>query len=92
MKFMISWNVPTSSYRATMEAFLESGGPTPQGLTMVGRWHVPGSRSGWVLVEGDDTSLVAQFVAGWSSIAELDVSPVIDDEEAANGIRKAFAT
>jgi hypothetical protein len=57
---------------------------------MVGRWHVPGSRAGWVLVEGDDAALVAQFVSGWSSIAELEVSPVIEDEEAASGVRKAF--
>ncbi len=91
MKFMISWKIAPGSYNATMGAFLEEGGPVPPGLKTVGRWHVPGSRSGWHLVEGDDASVVAQHVARWSSLAELDVSAVVEDEEAIRGLGKVIA-
>ena len=89
MKFMITWNVPPSSYKATVEAFLNSGGaPVPEGMTTLGRWHAPGSRRGWHLAEGDPVA-VAEHVAQWAQFCELEITPVIDDEEAAKGLSAA---
>ena len=61
----------------------------PSGITLVGRWHAPGSSYGWLLVEGDDIEAVAEHVSEWSSLAELSVTPVIDDTEASNALKKA---
>ena len=90
MKYMITWKIHPNSYKATAEAFLEGGAPAPSGLTTVGRWHSPGSVSGWHLVEGDDVEALAHHVAEWAGLVELEVSPVIEDEAAASSLSKVF--
>ena len=55
------------------------------GLKTVGRWHVPGSILGWHLPEGDDPTGVAEHVAEWADMLELEVNPVIEDTAAAEG-------
>ena len=42
------------------------------------------------MMEGNDGSALAQFAAEWSSVAELEISPVIEDAEAATGLSKVF--
>ena len=91
MKFMITWRIAPDSYKATVETFLNTGAPAPSGLTTVGRWHTPGSNLGWHLVEGDPEA-VAHHVAEWASLVELDVSPVIEDAEAAASLSKVYGS
>jgi len=90
MKFMIAWKIPPDGYKPAVEAFPSGGAPAPPGLKLVGRWHTPGSATGWLLMEGNDGSALAQFAAEWSGVAELDISPVIEDAEAATGLSKVF--
>ncbi|GMR23273.1 MAG: hypothetical protein BMS9Abin37_1688 [Acidobacteriota bacterium] len=90
MKYMIAWKIPSSSYKSAIEKFLSGGAPVPPGIKTVGRWHVPGSASGWHLVEGDSAEALAQHVAEWAGLIELEVSPVIEDEEAASSLSKLF--
>jgi AraC-like DNA-binding protein len=71
-------------------AFLKSGAPTPEGLTMIGRWHAPGSASGWAVVEGDDPSALAEHVAEWADLLELQVTPVLEDDGAAQAISRVY--
>jgi hypothetical protein len=71
------------------EAFLASGAPLPAGLTAVGRWHAPGSACGWIVVEGDLTA-VARHVAEWAELLEIQVTPVIDDEQAATALSQVY--
>jgi len=90
MKYMIAWKIPSSSYKAAVEEFLSGGAPVPPGIKTVGRWHVPGSASGWHLVEGDSSEALAQHVAEWAGLIELEVSPVIEDDEAASSLSKLY--
>ena len=53
MKHMIEWSFSTSTYKEGMRQFLETGGPAPEGVTTLGRWHAPGSKTGFHLVEGN---------------------------------------
>lgn len=87
---MIAWKIPPSSYKATIEGFLGGGAPVPSGMKTVGRWHTPGSVSGWHLVEGDDLEALAQHVAEWGALIDLEVSPVIEDEAAASSLSKVY--
>ncbi len=90
MKYMITWKILPGSYKAAVEAFLAGGAPVPAGMTSLGRWHVPGSNSGWHLVEGSDAGAVAQHAAEWAQLCEIGVWPVIDDAEAAAAISKVY--
>jgi hypothetical protein len=82
MKYMIAWNIAPQNVKAAAETFLKTGGPTPKGLSFVGRWHAPGSASGWAVVEGDPAAL-ALHVAEWHHLLEFQVTPVFDDADAA---------
>lgn len=62
---MVTWNIPTQNYKQAIEIFLSKGADTPEGATILGCWHVPGSNYGWVLVEGDKLS-IAEHLAQWA--------------------------
>lgn len=90
MKYMIAWKIGPGSYKPAIETFLKTGGPAPKGLKTIGRWHTPGSASGWHLVEGNDTTVLSQHMAEWANVCQLEIYPVIEDAEAANGLSKVF--
>lgn len=87
MKFMTTWRIPPGNYKTSVEIFLEGGAPLPDGLKRIGRWHALGSNLGWHLMEGDPV-LVAEHVAEWADLLEIDVSPVLEDEDAGTAAAK----
>jgi len=87
MKFMVAWKIPTGSYKAAVERFLSTGAPNPPGLKTIGRWHAPGSSCGWHVVEGD-ASAVAELEGVWGDLLETQITPVIEDAEAAGSLAK----
>ena len=90
MKYMVTWKIPTESYKKAVNTFLSSGAPMPEGLTSLGRWHAPGSVNGWLLVETEDAVALAQHMAEWASMLEVTITPVIEDEDAANAASKVY--
>ena len=90
MKYMIEWRIPTGSHRAAADAFLSGGAPVPESLTVIGRWHAPGSAKGWIVVEGNDEVALAQHAGEWANLLEIEVTPVLGDEAAAQGLRRAY--
>ena len=90
MKFMVSWKIPPGSHRPAAEFFLRSGAPVPAGIKLVGSWHTPGSAYGWALIEGNDTTALAQHVAEWANNLPLRVTSVMEDAEAGAGLSKAY--
>jgi len=89
MKFMVTWKIPTGSYQTAIEAYLKTGAPPPAGVTNLGRYHSPGSATGWILVEGD-AEAVASSVAEWSGLAVLEAHPVIEDAEATSSLARVY--
>ena len=90
MKYMVAWTIPTGSYKEAVDAFLRSGAPMPDGLKALGRWHAPGSRHGWLLCETDDPVALAEHMAQWAALLELEITPVVGDEEAASAASRVF--
>ena len=88
MKFMIAWKIPPGHYKAAVARFLSTGAPDTKGLKTIGRWHAPGSACGWHVVEGDATA-VAELEATWADLIETQITPVIEDGEAATSLAKA---
>ena len=91
MKYMIYWKIPPGCHKPAAESFLSSGAPVPEGMKTVGRWHAPGSSYGWHLAEGD-AEAVAQHAAEWANLLELQITPVIEDAEAASSLAKVYGT
>jgi Protein of unknown function (DUF3303) len=89
MKFMIAWKIQPGCYKAAVERFLSTGAPDPSGLKTIARWHAPGSAYGRHVVEGDATALT-QITAMWVDVLETQITPVIEDGEAASGMAKVY--
>ena len=53
MLYMMEWRVATDTYDKAHSRFLEGAGALPEGATLLGRWHGPGSGHGWLVVETD---------------------------------------
>jgi hypothetical protein len=90
MAVMIVWKTVPGKYKPAIDAFLSKGGPVPAGGKTLGRWHTPGSTLGWHLVDGDMTA-VAQHVAEWADLLEIEIYPVIEDEESGAALTAAFS-
>ena len=90
MKSMLSWAIACANHKAAGVSFVRSGAPMPDGLTLLGRWHAPGSVTGWVLVEATDTKAVYEHVAQWAGLLELQVTPVLEDAEAAEALSRVY--
>lgn len=91
MKTMVVWRTVPGRYKLAIEEFLKFGGPLPDGVKRLGRWHVPGSVLGWHLMEGDP-AVIAEHVAEWGDYLELEVYPVIEDDAAGAAAKKVFGT
>lgn len=89
MQFMLTWRIPPGSHKTAVESFLEGGAPVPEKLKSLGRWHVPGSPMGWHLVEGDAVAL-GEHVAEWANLLEIEVSPVIGDDDAGAALSRVY--
>lgn len=87
MKFMVNWRVHPdkrvrvitlwSGLRAKQRADV---GP---GLRLIGRWHNFGEYTGVAVVEANDAATLLVYLGKWNPVMDLDVSPVLDDEESA---------
>ena len=87
MKFMVSWSINHEQWLPILEKF---SGMTPEqradvgdGVTMIGRWHDTNSRSGVAIMETTDLAALNRYLGKWNPFMDLDVSPVLDDEETA---------
>lgn len=87
MKFMVAWKIPPGCYKAALDRFLSTGAPDVPGVKTIGRWHAPGSAHGWHVVEGDAAG-VAELEAFWGDLLETQITPVIEDAEAASSLAK----
>ena len=92
MQFMVSWKVAPSHHQAAGEKFLKSGAPTPEGVTIIGRWHAPGSVRGWALMESDNLQAIYEHAATWASVLETEIVPVFEDADAGQALAKAYGS
>jgi hypothetical protein len=90
MKYMVTWKISPSNYKAAVKRFLETGAPAPKGMKTLGRWHTAGSSRGFHLVEGSDAAL-AEINAEWADLLDLQVVPVVEDDVAGAVAKKILA-
>ena len=87
MKFMVSWSINYEQWLPILEKF---AGMTPEqradvgdGVKMIGRWHDTASRTGVAIMETTDLTALHRYLNQWNPFLDLDVAPVLDDEETA---------
>jgi hypothetical protein len=87
MKFMVNWSIDQEQWLPILEKF---AGMTPEqradvgdGVKMIGRWHDTASRTGVAIMEATDLTALHRYLNQWNPFLDLDVTPVLDDEETA---------
>ncbi len=86
MKFMVTWSVTPERQKQATARFLETEGQPPDGVKMLGRWHAPGM--GFTLAETNDAKALHEWTARWLDLLKFVITPVIEDEEAAEVMKK----
>jgi hypothetical protein len=81
VKFIVSWKLPQATYNDAVARFLKGGGAPPAGVKMLGRWHGM-SGGGFAIAETGDPKALYAWVAEWSDLLPLEVTPCLEDEDA----------
>ena len=82
MLYMVLFTFRPEHRVAVVSRFLETGGPPPEGVRQLGRWHDAGLHRVFVLAESDSLEAVATWCHRWADLISFEVVPVLDDEGA----------
>ena len=61
------------------------------GVKMIGRWHDIVGRTGILMVESNGLAVVQRYIGQWNPHMDIDLTPVVDDEESASIRRQIIA-
>ncbi len=84
MKFLVTWSVSPDRRNEVQARFMETGGLPPKGVEMLHRFHAADGSMGFAICESAEGSALASWTQGWSDLLELDIRPIVDDEEMAS--------
>ena len=90
MKFMIVYGFEPSAYQGATKRFIETQGPPPSGVTMLGRWHAASGGKGFTLAETSDAKAIYAWILSWADLLSFDVIPVLDDAEFSEALAQHF--
>jgi len=83
MKFMLTfeWSPNTETRAEAVERFRKTGALPPEGVKLLGRWTRADLSGGFDLLETDDAKKLFEFAYMWGTLMELEITPVLDDQE-----------
>ena len=92
MKFMLTWRVHPDKRADVFKAFVQMTPEEDQAdsgpkIKVLGRWHDVQKFTGVAIAETDDPQALASWALNWNSAIDLEVSPVLDDDEATGVVR-----
>ncbi len=95
MKFMAVWSIDQDKWPLILQTW---NGMTPEqianpgeGVKLIGRWHDLTARTGVVILESDSALAVHRALNQWNPHLDIEVNPVLDDEECTEAIKLILA-
>jgi hypothetical protein len=95
MKFQGKWEIQQDKWLPILNKWISM---TPQeranagdGVKIVGRWHDMAARTGVIIMEANDLAAVERYIGQWNPYMDIDLSPVLEDEEVAAVARQIVA-
>jgi hypothetical protein len=90
MKYLVQWHLSEpATLRSAAERFLQTGGKTPDGATLLGRWFGMNGK-GCALLEASDPKPVFELVSEWQEFMEMEATPVLEDDDAGGIFAKLY--
>ena len=86
MLYVMLYSFTPDRRDAVQARFQQTGGPPPEGVKMVGRWHSAGNGRGVTVFQSDDPEAIGKWAQDWSDLMSFDIYPALDDEAAARVI------
>ncbi len=87
MKFMVSWSVDQDKWLPILKKWAsmtpEERADGGEGVKIIGRWHDTASRTGVAICEATDLMALHRYLGQWNPSMDMEVAPVLDDEETA---------
>ena len=86
MKFMATWQVHEDKRHDTLQAFsamtaADDKGDMGDKVKLIGRWHDLVGFTGIAIFETDDPKAIPAWLLNWNHAIDVEVTPVLDDEE-----------
>jgi hypothetical protein len=86
MKFMASWRVHEDKREDAIQTFSQMTAADDQAdmgdkIKLIGRWHDLVGFTGVAIFETDDPAAIPHWLLNWNSIIDVEVTPVLDDDE-----------
>ena len=96
MKFRVNWSIQQDKFlpvykRWSSMSALDRANNKPEGAKLLGRWHDMTGRTGVVIVELDNLAAIHRWLGQWNAHMDIDLTPVVDDEESAVIARQIVA-
>ena len=60
------------------------------GVKLIGRWHDLVAGGGMLICESDDISAVQSHALNWSGVLNIEIRPVVDDNEAKTMLKRKW--
>lgn len=86
MLYMIIENFRDGAALPVYRRFRDQGRLAPDGLRYVASWVTEDLRRCFQIMECDDPSLLAQWMAQWEDLVDFDVIPVMTSADAAASV------
>ena len=87
MKCMVTWQIHQDKWFSVLKVWAgltaAERADAGEGVKIIGRWHNTAARSGVAIIEGSDAGLIYRYLSRWNPHMDMQVSPVLDDEESA---------
>ena len=95
MKFMASWMIEQNNWLPVCKRWAsmspQERANAGEGVKIIGRWLDMAARTGVAIFESDDLAAVQRYVGQWNAYMDIDLVPVLDDEESAAVARQIVA-
>ena len=88
MKFRITWSIHEDKWLPVLEKWIamspQERANAGDGVKIIGRWLDMAGRTGILIIESNDLATVHRWLGRWNPYLDVDLTPVVDDEEAAS--------
>lgn len=95
MKFLASWSIQQDKWLPIIKKFSSMSAQEQQnagdGATIVGRWHDVAGRRGMLVFDANSISAVQRYLGQWNAYCDIEITPVVEDEEATVLYRQIIA-